>query len=220
MTIEARPSKTGLWSRWLAATPMNATARPSSAAVSSKRTVNRLGSLPWWMADSVRRVPRVPRNVRQATLKDRLSNTAASASTMYATSRVLDRDGMPDVRDALVDGHPAADAEDAHGDDQAPEVDLHAVSERVVVVGRSGAPVEAVVEQPAVAGVDERVDALADHRRAAGHGAGDELDRRDRDVADDRGDDRFLGFLRHGRSVLHAHTRPGIHPTYKRIPNG
>ena len=53
--------------------------------MSSKRTVNRLGSLPWWMADSVRREPRVPRNVRQATLKERLSNTAARASTTYAT---------------------------------------------------------------------------------------------------------------------------------------
>ena len=27
----------------------------------------------------------MPRNVRQATLKERLSNTAAQASTMYAT---------------------------------------------------------------------------------------------------------------------------------------
>ena len=39
--------------------------------------------------------------------------------------------------DALVDGHAAADAEDADGDDEAPEVDLHAVAERVVLVARA-----------------------------------------------------------------------------------
>src|SRR5665647_3511448 len=51
------------------------------AAVSSKRTVNRLGSLPWWMAESVRRDPRVVRKALQATLKESDSKTAARAST-------------------------------------------------------------------------------------------------------------------------------------------
>ena len=37
---------------------------------------------------------------------------------------------MDDVEDALVDGHAAADAEDAHGDDEAPEVDLGGVPAR------------------------------------------------------------------------------------------
>ena len=48
---------------------------------------------------------------------------------------VLEGRRVDDVGDALVDGHAAADAEDADGDDEAPEVDLHAVAEGVVLVG-------------------------------------------------------------------------------------
>ena len=40
------------------------------------------------------------------------------------------------MQDALVDRDAAADAEDQHGDDQAPEVELLAVAERMALVGR------------------------------------------------------------------------------------
>ncbi len=117
---------------------------------------------------------------------------------MYAD---LERGGVDDVGDALVDGHPAADGEDADGHDEAPEVDLHAVAERVLLVGGLRAAAQAVVEQDAVAGVHQGVDALGDHGRAAGEPGGHELDGGDGHVADDRGDDGFLGFGCHARPV-------------------
>ena len=81
MTIDAVPSSHGASSWWLRNTPKNATTRPSNAAVSSNSTVNRLGSLPWWMAAMVVRPRREPRKVRQATLKEMLSKKHARAST-------------------------------------------------------------------------------------------------------------------------------------------
>ena len=82
ITTEVRPSITGSSSWWLRKMPTKATARPSSAAVSSNSTVKRLGSLPWWMAASVLRLPVLLRNTRQATLKEYASKDMAAASTM------------------------------------------------------------------------------------------------------------------------------------------
>ena len=141
MTTEVSPSITGSSSWWLRKMPTNATTRPSSAAVSSNSTVKRLGSLPWWIAASVRLLPLVLRNTRHATLNEYASKTHRDGEHDVVDGRVLELHGMLDVRDALVDGHAAADAEDAHGDDEAPEVDLHAVTEGVLLVGRPRAPV-------------------------------------------------------------------------------
>ena len=81
MTMEAAPSSTGAFNWWLRNTPKKATTRPTSAAESSKRTVNRLGSLLWWMAVMVLRPLRDRLKVFQATLNEMLSNTNATAST-------------------------------------------------------------------------------------------------------------------------------------------
>ena len=68
-------------------------------------------------------------------------------------------------------------------DDEAPEVDLAPVAEGMRLVGRPlGAP-EAVQEQHLVAGVDERMDAFAEHRGAARDPGGGELRDRDQQVA-------------------------------------
>ncbi len=71
MTTEAEASITGESNRWLKKTPRKATARPSKAAVSSKRIVKRLGSLPRWMAVKVPLPFLGLRKARQATLNEK-----------------------------------------------------------------------------------------------------------------------------------------------------
>ena len=205
MMIDAVPSSHGASSWWLRKTPDER----HRQAQQRRRVLEEDGEQARVLAvmdggDGTAPAPRrpaerAPGDAEREALEDR-----REGEHHVVDGRALERRRVLDVGDALVDGHAAADAEDAHGDDEAPEVDLHAVPERVVLVGGPGAPVEAVEEQSAVAGVDHGVDALADHRRAAGDGAGDELDHRDGEVADDRGDDSLLGLLCHGRSVLHA----------------
>ena len=94
--------------------------------------------------------------------------------------------------DALEDGHAAANGEDQDGDDERPEVELLAVPEGVVGVGRLAAASDAEQQEQAVARVDQRVDPLGEHGRAAGYGRGDEFRHGDRQVAGDRGVDRAL----------------------------
>ena len=157
---------------WLRNTPTNATARPEQR----RRVLEEDGEQARVLAvvdggdgaraPRLRPAERAPGDAEGEALEDR-----GEGEHDVVDGRALERRRVLDVGDALVDGHAAADAEDAHGDDEAPEVDLHAVAERVVLVGGPGAPVEAVEEQAAVAGVDDGVDALADHRRAAGDGA-------------------------------------------------
>ena len=88
--------------------------------------------------------------------------------------------------DALEEGHSAADGEDQDGDDERPEVELLAVPEGVVGVGRLAAASDAEQQEQAVARVDQRVDPLGEHGRAAGYGRGDEFRHGDRQVAGDR----------------------------------
>ena len=94
--------------------------------------------------------------------------------------------------DALVDRHATAEAEDEHGHHQRVEVDLFAVAERVPVVRGLFALLQAHEQQAAVARVDQRVDALGQHRRRAADPRRDELGDGDGEVADDGGVDRFL----------------------------
>ena len=82
MAIDAPPSKYGLPSRWPKNTPRNAMARPSSAAESSKTTVNRLGSLVMRTKRAIPVVPRALLNCRSAKAKDDPSTSAEIASTM------------------------------------------------------------------------------------------------------------------------------------------
>ena len=59
-----------------------------------------------------------------------------SAAPRYGDQRRHRRLGMRDVDDALVDRDAGAEREHQHRDDEAPEVELAAVAERVVLVGR------------------------------------------------------------------------------------
>jgi hypothetical protein len=108
--------------------------------------------------------------------------------------RIAQRLGMADVLDAFVEGHAAAEPEDQHRDDQAPEVELLAVAERVLHARRALAQPKADQQQYAVEGVDRRMDALGQHRRAAGDAGHDELRDRDGDVGADRAVDGDAGF--------------------------
>ena len=89
---------------------------------------------------------------------------------------------MQNVRHAFEDRHPAANRKNENPDDESPEVELVAVAERVRHAGRS-APAHAEKNQPAIAGVDERVDPFRQHRRAAGERSGDKLRDRNREIA-------------------------------------
>src|SRR5665647_3168552 len=112
---------------------------------------------------------------------------------------------------AFVDGHASADAEYAHSDDQAPEVDLHAVTERMCGVGSAGPTAQSMEEQPAITGVDNGVDTFGDHGRTARHHSRHELDGGDGRVSDDRGDYGLLCFGGHCSKV--AKTPVSIGPT-------
>ena len=118
-------------------------------------------------------------------------------------------DGIEDVRDAGHDGHPAAEPEDDHADEQRPEIELVAVTERVVDVGRPSARARAVEQQRAVAGIDERMDGFGEHRGAAGRRRGNELRHRDQQVADECRDNCPIGLFGHGEGVGPPGFEPG-----------
>jgi hypothetical protein len=103
------------------------------------------------------------------------------------------------VVDALVQGHARSQREDGERDHEAPEVDLAAVPEGVRLVRGAGRTPQAVQQEDLVAGVDEGVHGLAEHRGAAGDGGGDELRTRHQQVADEGRVDDFLGGARHRR---------------------
>ena len=85
---------------------------------------------------------------------------------------------VEDVLYALVEGQPAAYAEQHDGHDQAPEVELLAMSEVVILVGRLVRLTDADQQQELVAGVHHRVDAFRQHGRATGDGGRHELGQR------------------------------------------
>jgi len=104
--------------------------------------------------------------------------------------------------------HPTADSKDFDRDDERPEIKLLAVAERMVGVGRLAALPAAKQQKRAVAGVDQRMDAFGDHRRAAGKRRRDEFARRDGDIRRDCGVDRRARFRFHDRSRSSHPCRP------------
>src|SRR3569623_1925624 len=117
--------------------------------------------------------------------------------------RILDRLGVLQMGAAFIDRHAAAQREDADGDDERPEIKLSAVAERVLRIRRSRGAMQPQPHQQTVAGVDERMDALGQHRRAAGDEGGDKFANGDADIADDGRHDGDLRFGGH-RPFLYA----------------
>ena len=104
--------------------------------------------------------------------------------------------GPQDVAHPLVDRQHPAQHEHHQGDDERPEIGLHAVAERVAFIRRPLAPTLADQQEQLVAGVDQRVDRLGQHGRRAGEARGDELCQRDGAVPGQGGQDdprRALG---------------------------
>src|SRR3569623_710816 len=117
--------------------------------------------------------------------------------------RILARLGVLQMGAAFIDRHAAAQREDADGDDERPEIQLSAVAERVLRIRRSRGAMQPQPHQQTVAGVDERMDALGQHRRAAGDEGGDKFANGDADIADDGRHDGDLRFGGH-RPFLYA----------------
>jgi hypothetical protein len=88
--------------------------------------------------------------------------------------------------EAFVEGNAGTQAEDEDGDDESPEIDLHAMAERMTAVRRAlGAP-DAEKEQALIAGIDGGMDRLRQHGGGAGEEGGDELGDGDGEVARQR----------------------------------
>ena len=111
--------------------------------------------------------------------------------------RALDRFGMEHVSHALVNGNSGTDGEDQDRHHEAPEVELLAVAERELGVGRFLRSLQSVQEQDLITGVDHRVDPLGEHGRAPRHRGGRELGDRNQAVADQCSNDDFLGGTGH-----------------------
>ena len=133
--------------------------------------------------------------------------------------RVSHRFGMSDVFHAFVKRQPSADAEDQHSDDQAPEVQLFAVPERMLGRGRPLAQLEAHEQEDAVQRVDRGVDAFGQHRRTARDAGDHELGDRDGHVGGDRAIDRNPGVRHEDRvskslrwDMLPSSSHPGAGP--------
>ena len=87
-----------------------------------------------------RRVPegpaaRLPEELLERDDEAAPSNTAAGAQDDVVPHRVAQWLRLPHVLDAFEERHAAAHAEIEHGDDEAPEVQLLAMPERVLLVG-------------------------------------------------------------------------------------
>ena len=93
---------------------------------------------------------------------------------------LLERLGMLQFVNALVEGEHAADAEEDHGDEERPEVDGFAVAERIVRRRRSARLSQAEQQKQLVAAVGERVHRLREHRAGAGDECGYALRDEDR----------------------------------------
>src|SRR5690242_3157222 len=85
---------------------------------------------------------------------------------------MLHRFGLANVYDALENRHACAEHKQQNGDDEAPEVDFASITERMLFIRTARGSLQAVEKEKLIAGVDDRVDAFAEHRRAAGDGGG------------------------------------------------
>src|SRR5438270_7999153 len=102
---------------------------------------------------------------------------------------MLDGTRVPDVVDPLDARGDTAETEEQQGNDEAPEIELSSISERVLGVRTtSGAP-HSVQQQCFIAGINETVDRLRQHRRRAGRQSSRQLRDRDEQVAYDRSPD-------------------------------
>ena len=94
---------------------------------------------------------------------------------------------------SLVDRNSAAKRENQHGNDETPEVDLLAVPERKFAARRQVRALNSVQQQNLIAGINQRMNALAHHCRAASDTGGSKLRNRNERIADQGGVNRCFG---------------------------
>src|SRR5262249_49854552 len=87
------------------------------------------------------------------------------------------------VPDALVDRHTGAQRKNEQRDDKAPEVELAGVSQRMVAIGWPLGTAQSIQQQQLVAGIDQRMNRLAQHGRAVGKGGSGEVGQRAEGIA-------------------------------------
>src|SRR5438270_1050911 len=125
---------------------------------------------------------------------------------------------MSNVDDAFIHRHAGAEREHEHGDDEAPEIELAAVTERVQLVGGAFRLTAAPHQQQLVDRIYHAVNALGQHRRGTGDRGCDELRYRNAKVRGERDHERpRAGRMRahlsqSGRNaanaaISHAHAR-------------
>ena len=101
--------------------------------------------------------------------------------------------GCPDFADAFHDGNPSTDAENQHGDDEGPEIELEAVAEGMPGIRWPRGATHAEQQKKLVAAVHRGVDRLAEHRGAAGQAGGDEFRHGDKQITAEGGVDNAFG---------------------------
>lgn len=147
-------------------------------------------------------LPEAPAAVLSAQLTERHAQRHALDDERHPEDRV-DPDRIPgDFRaaqmlESFVHAESASEPEQDHRDDQAPEVQLLAVSERVAGIGRLVTSPVAEQEERLVAGIGHRVDALGQHRRTSGDRGCRELRHGDHRVGDHRSDYGFRASTGH-----------------------
>lgn len=94
--------------------------------------------------------------------------------------------------DSFVDGDAGSQRKKQEGYYKAPEIQFPAIPQRVRLIGRKARSIVAVKQQRFIAGVDERMSAFAEHRRAAGKQSCRQLYNGHHEVAEDGCIDHFL----------------------------
>ncbi len=107
--------------------------------------------------------------------------------------RIGDRILFENLLDALVERHAGAEREHQQSDNEAPEIKFTTEAQRMAFIGRAAGTAMAVQQQALIAGVDQRMDALAQHHRTAGPERRGELGDGDQEVAGQRCIDNGFG---------------------------
>ena len=160
--------------------------RPMRAARSSSTTVNSAGSLELLSAARAPVSPRWALNSLTATQVDTSSKQIATREHDVVDERMLDGMRMQQLLHALVDRYAGAHGEQQDGDNEAPEVQLLAVAERVARVGGLARPAHAEQQQALVGRVGYGVQRLRQHRGRAGDRGRHEFRHRNQRVGAER----------------------------------
>ena len=87
-------------------------------------------------------------------------------------------------------------------DDERPEIDFAGIAERMLRVGRPAGPLHPDQQQTLIAGVDQAVDRLGEHRRRPGEQPGGKLRRGDAEIGGERREDDLVRSPTHVGMIL------------------